>query len=218
MNTIIADAGGKVLRSFEFTFHGDNLSLQWEGDMRPLTKSYGELTNYMMAWVRAWLNPQLEDVKSHVCCPYLTPLLRTHLEEEGRDSLEVYIGFLHDKYGALPELDITTLIVPFTCGKHWSVYVVGDHGFFHFDSMITSGLHSDSQRRVDIAKLWAARRGYGEGSERWLQAQSPSVWIQPDVPQQNSGWACGFYMLKNIMEFTKTQRHRPQTLCEVNET
>ena len=21
------------------------------------------------------------------------------------------------------------------------------------------------------------------------------------VPQQNSGWACGFYMLKNIMEF-----------------
>lgn len=30
--------------------------------------------------------------------------------------------------------------------------------------------------------------------------------------QQNSGWTCEFYVVKNIMEFTEALRHKPNTL------
>ena len=43
--------------------------------MKPLVQHHGELSNYMMEWIRAWLNPQMENVKCHICSPYLGPLL-----------------------------------------------------------------------------------------------------------------------------------------------
>jgi hypothetical protein len=104
----VAEAGGKKVKSFEFKYHGDNLSLQWKGDLKTLVQHYGELTNYMMEWVRSWLNPQIEDVKCYVCSPNLGPLLLAHVEEQQRDVLEVYVAFIHDKYGALPPQDIKT--------------------------------------------------------------------------------------------------------------
>ena len=59
VNTIIAEASGKKIRRFEFTYRGDNLNLQWEEDLKPLIQNYGELSNYMMEWIRSWLNPQV---------------------------------------------------------------------------------------------------------------------------------------------------------------
>lgn len=124
---------------------------------------------------------------------------------------------MHEKYTALPELDVRTLIVPYTCGKHWSVYVLGERGFFHFDSMPACGLHSDVTIRIRLAKMWTVRSGYAESSEQWLQSSHVHRWIEPKVPEQNSGWACGFYMLRNIMEFIEALRHRPHSLGEVSE-
>lgn len=118
VNTIVADAGGKMLSCIYFVYRGDNVCLQWKKDMLPLVHRYGELTSFMLEWVRLWLNPQLEDVKSHMTVPYITSLLTQSVEEAGRDGLEVFVDFLHNKYGELPDLDITTLIVPFSCGKH----------------------------------------------------------------------------------------------------
>ena len=218
MDTIIAEAGGKKVASFDFMYRGENLSLQWKEDMKPLVQNHGELSNYMMEWIRAWLNAQLEHVKCHVCSPYIGPLLLAHIQEQGNDALEVYVNFIHDKYGALPSQDIKTLIVPYTCRKHWTVYMVGDHGFFHLDSLVGSGLHSDTAIEQKLGKLWAAWSGNDTDADMWMVVSSSHQWIQAVVPQQNSGWACGFYMLKNIMEFTKTVRDRPHTLCEVNKS
>ena len=215
MDTIVAEAGGKKVKSFDFKYRGDNLSLQWKEDLKPLVQDYGELTNYMMEWVRSWLNPQIEDVKCYVCSPYLGPLLLAHVAEQQRDVLEVYVSFIHDKYGALPPQDIKSLIIPYTCGKHWTVFVVGEHGFFHLDSLANRGFHSDIMIRNRLAKLWAAWSGNDEDTDTWLGVSSSHEWVQVRVPQQNSGWACGFYMLKNIMEYTKTVREKPHTLCEV---
>ena len=140
----------------------------------------------------AWLNPQLDDVKSHMTVPYISTLLMQSLEEADGDGLEVFVDFLHNKYSELPELDVTTLIVPYSCGKHWSVYILLDYGYFHFNSMISCGLHADFKRRIYLAKMWCARKGHNDDSEMWAKAQSPHSWIQVRVPQQNSGWACGF--------------------------
>lgn len=202
--------------SFEFTFQGEFCTLDWTYDIKPLTYIYGEVSNHMMEWIRTWLNPQLEDVKCHVCSPYLIPILVGFLHLHPTENLEVFIEFVHEKYPALPELDITTLLVPYTCGKHWTLYVLGDQGFFHFDSMSSCGLHSGSTIRTRLAKMWTARSGYAEQSVMWRNAQSPTVWIQPTVPQQNSGWACGYYVQKNIMEYSHALRHNPQTLREVS--
>ena len=212
----MADAGGAVSPSFEFTFMGDFCTLDWEYDIKPLTYMYGKLSNHMMEWVRTWLNPQLEDVKCHICSPYLMPILAGFIRLHPKENLDLFLEFIHDKYPVLPELDITTLLVPFTCGKHWTLYVLGDQGFFHFDSMCDAGLHSDTTNRTRLAKMWAARSGYTEQSVMWRKAQSPSVWSQPSVPQQNSGWACGFYVLKNIKEYTEALRTKPHTLREVS--
>ena len=205
-----------MLSCISFVYRNENVCLQWKKDMLPLVHRYGELSSFMLEWVRVWLNPQLVDVKCHMTLPYITPLLMQSVQDVGRDGLEVFVDFIHNKYGELPGLDITTLIVPFTCGKHWSVYVLGDYGYFHFDSMVTAGFHADPIKHVLLAKLWCARKGYNDDCEMWAEAQSPHSWIQAQVPQQNSGWACGYYMLKNILEFTKALRHRPNTLSEVN--
>ena len=69
------------------------------------------------------------------------------------DGLEVFVDFIHNKYGELPDLDMITLIVSFTCGKHWSVYVLGDYGYFHFDSMVIAGLYANLIKHVLFAKL-----------------------------------------------------------------
>ena len=132
------------------------------------------------------------------------------------DRYEHFIDFLHDKYSALLDLDITTLFVPYTCGKHWTLYALGPQGFFHFDSMASVGFHFDLTIRKRLAKLWALRSGYAEKSVMWHRVQTPSIWIRPNVPQQTSGWACGYYVLKNILEFTHALRHNPKTLREVS--
>ena len=158
--------------SFEFTFKSDFCTLDWDYDLKPLTYRYGELSNHMMEWVRTWLNPQLEDVKCHLCSPYLVPILTSFLQLHPKERLEAFVEFIHDKYPALPDLDITTLLVPYTCGKHWTLYVLGDQGFFHFDSLRDAGFHSDPTIRTRLAKLWAARSGYDEQSPMWRNAQS----------------------------------------------
>lgn len=170
VNTIVANAGRVVSPLFEFTFKGEFLTLDWKYDIKPLTYTYGQLSNHMMEWIRTWLNPQLEDVKCHVCSPYLIPILTEFLLIHPSEKLQVFLDFIHDKYPTLPDLDITTLLVPFTCGKHWSLYVLGDQGFFHFDSLRDCGLHSDSVNRTSLAMMWAARSGYAEQSVMWRNA------------------------------------------------
>lgn len=216
--TIVAEAGGKKVKSFEFQYRGDPLSLQWKEDLKPMVQHHGEMTNYMMEWIAAWLNPQIEKYGCHICSPYLGPLLMSHVDEVKSETLGVYVTFIHDKYGSLPSQDTKTLIVPYTCGKHWTVYVVGEHGFFHMDSLVGSKLHSDTKIEKRLAKLWAAWSGHDSDEGLWQAISSSHEWIQARVPQQNSGWACGFYMLKNIMEYTKTVRDSPQSLCEVIRT
>ena len=58
-------------------------------------------------------------------------------------SLEVYIDLIHDKYHTLLELDITIFLVSFTCGKHLTMYILGDQKFIHFDSIRSIGLCYD---------------------------------------------------------------------------
>ena len=79
-------------------------------------------------------------------------LLMQSVEDARRNGLEVFVNFLHNRYSELPELDVTTLIVPYTCGKHWSVYILSDYGYFHLDSMISCGLHVDFTIRICLRK------------------------------------------------------------------
>jgi len=216
VNTIIKDAGGKTYPLFEFTYKDIFCTLDWNYDLKPLTEPYGKVSNHLMEWVRIWLNPELEDVKCHVCSPYMIGILRSFLKLHTAENLEVFVEFIHEKYPALPGLDMTTLIVPYTCGNHWSVYILGDQGFFHMNSLSGYGPHSDITIRTQLAKMWATRSGYEERSSKWQRILSPDCWILPTLPQQNSGWACGFYVIKNIMEFTKALRFKPHTLREVS--
>ena len=153
VNTIVASAGGDVSPSFQLTLKGKFCSLDWDYDVKPLTCMYGKLSNHMLEWVRTWFNPQIDDVKCHICSPYLIPILEGFLNLQPNERLQVFVDFIHDKYPALPPTDITTLIVPYTCGKQWTVYILGDQGFFHFDSMRGAGLHVDPVLRTRLGKL-----------------------------------------------------------------
>lgn len=64
-----------------------------------------------MEWVRAWFNPLLDDAMT-----YISILLTQIIEEAWRDGLEVFVDFVHNKYGELPNLDITILIVTLPSG------------------------------------------------------------------------------------------------------
>ena len=184
VNTIVANADGGVCPSFDITFNAEFCKLDWEYDIEPLTSKYGELTNHMLDWIRTWMNPQLEDVKCQVCSPYLVLVSTGYSELNSVDCYENFIDFLHDKYSALPDLDITTLFVPYACGKHWTLYALGPHGFFHLDSIASDGFHFDLTICTRLPKLWAARSGYAEKSVMWQNVQTPHIWIRPNVPQQ----------------------------------
>lgn len=204
------------MNNFKFMYCSDYLSLGWVGDVLPQTIIYGELSNHMMDWIRAWFNCHIEDIKSYVCNPYLNTLLSLHVRGKNLNGVEVHIKFLHDKYTAFPPLYITIPIVPYTCRNHQSVYKLWDRGFFYFDSMPRSCLHSNVTIHTFLVKMWATKSGCAECLDKWLQTQSPHVWMEPSIPKQNSGWACGFYVLRNIMYFAEAMRHRPQSLGDVS--
>ena len=185
VNTIVANAGGEVCPSFDITFNAEFCKLDWEYDIQPLTSSYRELSNHMFDWIRTWLNPQLEDVKCYVCSPYLVAVFTGYYDINSVDRYEYFIDFLHDKYYALPDLDITTFFVLYTCGKHWTLYALGPQGFFHFNSMASAGFHFDLTIRKRLTKLWAARNGYAEKSVMWQSVETPSIWIRPNVLDWN---------------------------------
>lgn len=75
------------------------------------------------------------------------------------------------------------LLLPYTCGKHWTMYVLGNQGFFHFDSMASVGFHYDMTIRTQLTTLWTTRSGYAEQSLMWQNAQTPSVWNRLEIPQ-----------------------------------
>ena len=54
---------------------------------------------------------------------YISILLTQIVENKRNNGLKIFINFMHNKYGELPNLDITTFMVSFSCGKHWSVYL-----------------------------------------------------------------------------------------------
>lgn len=66
-------------------------------DLKSLTKSYGKMFNHLMEWIRIWLNSELEDLKCHVCSPYMIQNLRIFVELHPTENIEVFIEFVHEK-------------------------------------------------------------------------------------------------------------------------
>lgn len=99
---------------------------------------------------------------------------------------------------------------------HWNIYVLGDQGYFHFNSMVTLAYTPTLRNVYTLKKMRCARKVYNEQSKNWLEVRSSHSWIKTNMPQKNSGWTCGYYMLKNIVEFSKVLKHRLHILCEVN--
>ena len=71
-----------------------------------------------MEWIRIWLNSALEYVKCYKYCLYMIQILRSFVELHPDETIEVFIEFVHEKYPPLLGLDMTTLIIPYTCGNH----------------------------------------------------------------------------------------------------
>lgn len=66
-------------------------------------------------------------------------------------------------------------LVSYTYGKYWTLYVLGDQGYFHFDSMASVGFHVDETIRTRLLKMWTTGSGYAKLSFMWQNAQTPSV-------------------------------------------
>src|SRR5579875_3578302 len=173
LKAINADAGVDNGPTFDLSFKGELCTLAWKYDIQPLTTLSGEVSNHMMEWTRLWLNPRIEDVKCFICSPYLVSILNGFCKSSPNENYEVFIDFVHDKYPNWPDLELKTLLVPYTCGSHWTLFVLGENGFFHFDSSADCGLRSNLAVHVRLAKMWATRSGYDEQSDMWRKAQEP---------------------------------------------
>lgn len=71
-----------------------------------------------MEWIRIWLIPKLENVKCYIYSLYMIQILRSFVKLHPAENIEVFIEFVHEKYPPLLALDMTTFIVPYTCGNH----------------------------------------------------------------------------------------------------
>lgn len=63
-----------------------------------LVHKYGELSSFMLEWMRAWFSLQLDDIKSLMTVPYIFILFIQSVEEAGNDDVEVFVDFFHNKY------------------------------------------------------------------------------------------------------------------------
>ena len=54
------------------------------------------------------------------------------VKEAGKSGLEVIIDFIHNKYGKLLDLNITTLIFFFffSFRKHWNIHILENYNIF----------------------------------------------------------------------------------------
>lgn len=110
------------------------------------------------------------------------------------------LEFIHDKYFSLPRLDINIFIVPYTYMKHRGMYIVGGLEVLplQFHNRIWSTLwcchsHTSCKHVGKLERLW---RTFGE------VAKSTKCLDSIRCDPTDSSWACGYYVVKNIMEFS----------------
>ena len=88
MAIIIADASEKIL--FKKMYRGENVCLQWKSYMFPLIYKYGELTLFMLEWIRTWFNSQLDDTNNYMIVSYIFIMLTQFVEEVGMNDFSTY--------------------------------------------------------------------------------------------------------------------------------
>ena len=116
----------------------------------------------------------------------------------------------------LPGPDIPTLIIPYLFAKHWSIFILSEEYFIHFDSMWAAGLHEQKYVHTYIVKFWATWRGFEVGSAEWKSCYSPDIWEHPCILQQYSNWDCRYYYLKCIMEYCSIKRRKKSKHVKIN--
>ena len=144
-----------------FTLECTYYCILYVSDVTPLMVVPKELSNHLMDWFRIWYNSQIKDPKFYVVSPYLLQTLQAWIKDkygEGYQSFALFFKTKCKRY--LSKSDSPTLIVPYLFAKHWSVFILSEDDFKHFNSMWAVELHEHKYVHTYLAKLWATWRGF----------------------------------------------------------
>ena len=133
---ITKNAGGITSSYLNFTLKGAYCCLSYVSDVMSLMAAPRELSNYLMNWFRICYNYQIKDLKFFVVNPYLLQTLQAWVKDkhgEGGQSFALFLEKKNKRY--LPGPDSPALIIPYLFAKNWSVFILSEECFIHFDSM-----------------------------------------------------------------------------------
>lgn len=87
--------------------------------------------------------------------PYLLQTLQAWVKDKHGEGGQSFGLFLEEKKNkrCLSGSDSPTLIIPYLFAKHWSVFILGEESFIHFDSMWAAGLHEQKYVHTYLAKF-----------------------------------------------------------------
>ena len=215
LSGLINDAGGTLSSYIDFDYRGLYCCLSYKDDIIPLKLDQNRLSNHLMDWFRVWYNPQVTDIKCNVMSPYTLHLLVGWVRSSKGDGSDSFRVWIEKKWKAnVNEVDV--LFVPYYGKNHWSLFVMSDECFLHYDSLRTAKLHDDKHIRIYLAKMWATLKGIREGSPGWKNCSNTEIWKDCIMPQQQSNWECGYYVLKCITDICTRKRTTPTDMWKVS--
>ena len=215
LSGLINDAGGTLSSYIDFDYRGLYCCLSYKDDIIPLKLDQNRLSNHLMDWFRVWYNPQVTDIKCNVMSPYTLHLLVGWVRSSKGDGSDSFRVWIEKKWKAnVNEVDV--LFVPYYGKNHWSLFVMSDECFLHYDSLRTAKLHDDKHIRIYLAKMWATWKGIREGSPGWKNCSNTEIWKDCIMPQQQSNWECGYYVLKCITDICTRKRTTPTDMWKVS--
>jgi hypothetical protein len=178
-------------------------------DVKALHEKRGRLTSDLMNWFCTWYSTQIEDPDIVLLTPEISTTLKVDIQLDG-EALGVLENFYKRK-SRLRDEGGTTVVVPIGEDQHWSLVVVSNQHFLAFDSTNNKSFHGMEKLHRCIAKVWALHTGHVVGSEMWRTiTATPGMpyWRHIRVPQQDpkDKWRCGWYTIRNILEYCSPER------------
>jgi hypothetical protein len=138
MEKTLRDKDGLGSRTIDFG--EDCYRLDFEKDIEPLLAKIGKLSSDAMDWFRVWYLNKVKDLRMKICIPFFNELLKDWKNAGNGESHSSIQHFCRTKAGFWGIGN--TLLVPIVGYNHWSLVVMSDTVFLHFDSHKDAGIHS----------------------------------------------------------------------------
>ncbi|KAI3746871.1 hypothetical protein L6452_09313 [Arctium lappa] len=172
-----------------------------EYDDLKLLMTNGWLDQNIIAWYLTDLH-KIVSQNSRNKCAFIAPGVINTLEIEWDDTLvidTILSTMMHQK-------EKEFFLAPYSQGHHWSLLIIRPRRslVYVLDSMMTNGKTAETYMIKGLIDMATAKYNHATGSS---QANTSVTWRLNKCNQQQDGWECGYYVVKQIFQFVMHEQY-----------